>query len=574
MALSELPTSPQALARATWEDISGHYESLATYPLTMANAAGWLSHWSRFEEIVGEAATLASIAYTCDTTDPAKEEAHLRFASEIAPRMEEQQTRLARRLLEVGYSRPELETMLLEFRTDAEIFREANVPLVAELEELDASYEKTLGAMTVEWDGERKTVQQLQPFLKSPDRSVRERAFHASAEPFLAQRDTLSELFDRMYTLRQCIARNAGFRNFQEFIFRAKHRFWYTPDDCASFHRAVEETVMPAIARLHEYRRERLGVSVLRPWDVTVELDRAVPLAPFETVPEFVERAQHIFDRVDPELGRDFRTMSKEQLLDLDNRQGKAPGGYCTTLQHRGRPFIFMNAVGVPDDVNTLIHEAGHCFHAFAASPQPLIWQRGTGMEAAELASMSMELLAAPYLARPDGYYSESDVRHAWLEHLEDILLTLAHVASVDAFQSWIYTSGQGDDGAARDRAWVEIRQRFERVVDWSGLEPERMARWYRQPHIFVSPFYYIEYGIAQLGALQIWRDSLADQPAAVARYRRALALGGTRSLPEIYATAGAKLVFDSETMGELVALVESRIDALRDDPGPAERAA
>jgi oligoendopeptidase F len=229
-----------------------------------------------------------------------------------------------------------------------------------------------------------------------------------------------------------------------------------------------------------------------------------------------------------------------------------------------------MNAAGVPEDVSTLVHEAGHCFHGVAAHRLPYIWQRATGMEAAELASMTMELLAGPHLARPAGYYDRRDVRHAWVDHLEDVLMSLAHIASVDAFQSWIYTSGDGGDRDARDAAWLRIRSRFERGVDWSGLDAERIARWYRQSHIFTAPFYYIEYGIAQLGALQIWRDSLSDYRGAVNRYKSALALGGTRPLPEIYAAAGAALVFDAKRMGELVTLVEDRIETLRTTPQDA----
>jgi oligoendopeptidase F len=256
--------------------------------------------------------------------------------------------------------------------------------------------------------------------------------------------------------------------------------------------------------------------------------------------------------------------MIDEGLLDLESRKGKAPGGYCETLHFQGRPFIFMNAVGLVDDVMTLMHEAGHAFHSFAAHEQPLIWQRHPGSEAAELASMSMELLAAPHLSQPVGYFAPEDAESAWLEHLEDVLLSLVHIASVDAFQTWIYTSGQGGDADARDAEWLRLRSRFERGVDWSGLEQERVARWYRQLHIFLYPFYYIEYGIAQVGALQVWRNSLRDPKQAVARYRDALALGAVRSLPEIYRTAGARLTFETDAIGELVDLVESEIGRVR----------
>jgi oligoendopeptidase F len=360
------------------------------------------------------------------------------------------------------------------------------------------------------------------------------------------------------------VAHNAGFRDFEAYVFASKHRFDYTPADCRSFHEAVEATVAPAVERIMAHRRERMGLSSVRPWDTQVALETTRPVKPFEDLSGFVEPAKRVFDAVDEELGSQFRRMAAEGLLDLESRIGKAPGGYCTKLAYRGLPFIFMNAVGVPDDVNTLVHEAGHSFHDFAAHHQPLIWERSFGHEAAELASMSMELLAARHLAKPTGYYAPEEARAAEVEHLEDVLITLAHIASVDAFQSWIYTSGSGHDAAARDAAWLRIRARFERGVDWSGLERERVARWYRQLHIFEYPFYYIEYGIAQLGALQIWRASLADPVAAVRRYKAALALGGTRSLPDIYRTAGARLIFDAQGMGELVTLVEGRLADLR----------
>lgn len=559
-----LPSSPEALANATWADLSPYYEALATAPISAETAPAWLHEWSRLEELIGEAAAVATIAYTCDTDNAEKEAAHLRFAAEISPQQDKQQVRLARRLLALGWDDPELATVLRRLRTDAALFREENVHLLSELEELETSYDKITGGMTIDWEGERKTIAQLQPFLKQRDRATRQRAFRCMASPYIAERERLADLFDQSYARRQQVAGNAGFANYRDYIFAAKYRFDYTPDDTARFHDAVEATVTPAVARLLAYRRERLGLDTVRPWDLTVDPDRATPLVPFRDVTELVDRARSMFDRIDPELGRHFRTMAEQGLLDLDARPGKAPGGYCMTLPFRGQPFVFMNAAGVPEDVSTLVHEAGHCFHGVAAHRLPYVWQRATGMEAAELASMTMELLAGPHLGRPAGYYPPADVRHALVDHFEDILMSLAHIACVDAFQSWIYTSGAGGDRDARDAQWLTLRTRFERGVDWTGLESERVARWYRQSHIFTAPFYYIEYGIAQLGALQIWRDSLIDYRGAVTRYKQALALGGTRPLPEIYAAAGAALVFDAKRMGELVHLVEHRIESLR----------
>jgi oligoendopeptidase F len=558
-----LPSSPDAFAGATWDDVAPYYEILAAAPLDADTVEQWLGRWSTLEELVAEAGTMAMTAYTGNTADPALEAAYLRFSTEVFPKMDEQQVRLARRLLDLGWSRDDLDELLKQFRTDAEIFREANVPLFAELEALGASYQKITGGLSVEWNGERKTIPQLQPHLQADDRAERERAYRLGAGAYLEHRTELAALFDRMYALRQQVARNAGFDDFEQYVFRAKHRFDYTPEDCRQFHAAVEATVVPAAARRLAARRRSLELESLRPWDLGVDPERRPPLRPFQDTEQFVNGAHRIFGAVDAELGEQFGIMASEGLLDLESRPGKAPGGYCTKLPHRGRPFDFINAVGVADDVNPLVHEAGHCFHAFLAHSQPYIWQRGTGSEAAELASMSMELLAAPHLAAPVGYYTPDDARRAQIEHLEDVLLSLPHIASVDAFQSWIYTSGRGDDAAARDAAWLEIRSRFERGLDWSGLDDERVARWYRQLHIFEYPYYYIEYGIAQLGALQVWRRSLADPHQAVADYKRALTLGGTRPLPELYREAGARLIFDADAMGELVELVEARLAEL-----------
>jgi oligoendopeptidase F len=381
---------------------------------------------------------------------------------------------------------------------------------------------------------------------------------------YLDKRNEIAELFHKMVATRHALARTAGFDNYRDYSFRAKYRFDYSAKDCLSFHEAVEVAVLPAVLRLHEERRRLLGVDDLRPWDLQVQPLREKRLVPFATTAEFLAGTQRIFDTVDPELAGFFRQMIDHQLLDLESRQGKAPGGYCTRLPRRGEPFIFMNAVGVHDDVNTLTHESGHAFHAFLTRPIRYMWQRTTGHEAAELASMTMELIAAPHLEKPTGFYSTSDAAVAQIDHLEDILIGLPHIASVDAFQHWIYTDGIDATPADRDAKWLELRRRFEPGINYSGLEEERIARWYRQSHIHTIPFYYIEYGLAQLGALQVWRRSRRNPADALARYKSALSFGGTRTLPEIFTTAGASLVFDSETMTQLVAEVEARIAELR----------
>jgi oligoendopeptidase F len=559
-----LPSTPAALADASWSDIVAYYDALAADAPTAATARAWLRQWSRLEELVNEASSQALIAYTGNTADADAEARYLRYVTEIQPNVEARQTSLAQLLLATGIADDDIAVLLREFRTTVAIFREANVARFSQIEEFSAGYQKLAGGLSVTIDGATLTIPQLQPLMESDDRAARERAFRAGAEAYLSKRDEIADLFDGMYTLRQAVARESGFADFQAYAYASKHRYDYSADDVARFHEAVAEVVTPAAARVYADRRERLGLDRLRPWDLAVDPDGLAPLRPFRDSQEFVDASTRIFTQLDPELGDRFAEMARNQLLDLDSRPNKAPGGYCTTLHFRKQPFVFMNSVGVADDVTTLVHEAGHCFHAYLAAHHELIWQRGTGSEAAELASMSMELLAAPNFALPVGYYTPDQARRAQAAHLEDVLLALPHIASVDAFQRWIYTSGEGHDRDARDAAWFRIRERFERGVDWSGIEPLRAARWYRQLHIFELPFYYIEYGIAQLGALQIWKRALTDPQGALAGYKAALRLGGTRSLPELYAAAGARLIFDADGMRELITLVEDRLDTLR----------
>ena len=563
--MTVLPGSADAFQNASWSDILPYYEELAARPLDRADVESWLQDWSMLESLVAEATALAGFAYASDTADPQREEAQLRFSSEIAPQAEEQRTKLQERLVNLDYVRPGLETTVQRFRNQMELFSPANVPLHTDLAKLSTEWAKVIGAMTVDWDGEEKTPAQMAPFLEDNDRQVRERAFRKMFKPYIDQRDALADLFDRMYDLRQNVARNAGFENFRDYAHREKNRFDYTSDDCFRFHDAVEQAVAPAVKRLQERRLAHLGVARLRPWDQLVDPKGRAPLRPYSDVDDFIQRAGSVFAHVQPDFKRDFETMAEARLLDLDNRKGKAPGGFCDSLPVRKLPLIFMNAVNVDDDVRTLLHEAGHSFHVFETANLPLLFERHPGAEMAEVASMSMELLAAPYIDHEHGgFYSEADAVRSrrWL--LERAVIFFTHCASVDAFQQWMYTTPEGRDADARDRKWLELRRRFEGdMVDWTGLDSERVARWYYQPHFFEFPFYYIEYGIAQLGALQVWRNSLNDPAAAVRRYREALALGATRPLPDLYKAAGARLIFDSDGMRELIEVVEEELATL-----------
>jgi oligoendopeptidase F len=321
--------------------------------------------------------------------------------------------------------------------------------------------------------------------------------------------------------------------------------------------------VVPAATRVYAKARQRLGVETLRPWDLDLDLyPLSLPaLHPFKDVEELMSKSAAIFRHVDPQLGEYYATLRREDLLDLDNRKGKAPGGYCTEFPITQRPFIFMNSVGVRDDVRTMLHESGHAFHVFETNHLPYLQQLAVTMEFAEVASMAMELLAAPYLSdKHGGFYTGDDYKRDRVEHLERIILFWPYMAIVDAFQHWVYTQPEGKDPRACDAKWAELWRRFMPGVDWSGLDDAMMTGWHRKQHIHRSPFYYVEYGLAQLGAVQVWRNALIDQAHALGAYRKALSLGATKALPELYATAGAKFAFDAGTLREAVTLIENTV--------------
>jgi len=556
-----------------WATIEPHYARLEAEPLTESSVGAWLAGWSALAEALSEAASRSSIEYTQQTDDEERRDAYFRYVREIAPRRNRAEDVLIRKLLAAvddwGGDLPddlglELDTAMREFRGRAELFREENVSLLAEDRASSARYGEIMGALQVEFEGEPRTLAQLRPFLAVNDRARREAAWRASAQTALSARERLDELFDQLVELRGRTARNAGMDDYRDYRWRALGRFDYTPDDVSRLRLAIVETVVPARRRLARHRADALGLTVLRPWDTEVDINGDEPLAPFTGGAELVEGGARVLGNVGAVFGDRLQAMWTGGLLDLENRPGKAPGGYCASLDVQRLPFIFMNAVGTDDDVRTLLHEAGHAFHVYETANLPLIWQRGSPMEFAEVASMSMELLAAPYLDRASGgFYDGADAVRARLALLEGIIDFLPYMATVDHFQEWVYAEPD-HDRRARDERWGELFELYCGGLDWSGLEDVHATGWQRKLHIFQVPFYYIEYGIAQLGALQVWRNALQDPRTAIAEYRSALALGGTRKLPDLFEAAGARLAFDAETVGVLVELIESEADRLR----------
>lgn len=570
----ELPGSIENLDASQWASFAPYYEALQQRPLDTNNVQQWLEDWSRLTALTREAAALVYINKTLDTTDPQREEAFLAYVENVEPQLRVAEQALKRRLLAlidqgIGAEATiggDMTQVIRQMRAEAELFREENIALLTEITKLGNDYDNITGALQVDWNGETRNLNQLAALLQEKDRATRERAWEAITELWLGRREVLNELYTKMLALRRQVAANAGLPDYRAYVFREYGRFDYTPEECLTFHEAIEEAVVPAALRIYQRKQERLGMEQLRPWDVQVEPGVAPPLKPYRGQDELIQFGVELFHKVDASLGRHFAVLADEELLDLDTRPGKALGGYCTELPLRKRPFIFMNGVGIHDDVQTLLHEAGHAFHYFeAAARQPFVWQTYAPMEFSEVASMSMELLAAPYLIRDHGgFYTPAEAARARIEHLEGVLLFLPYMAVVDAFQHWVYTHvEEALDTAACDKAWDRLWARFMPGVDWSGFEDARMTGWHRKLHIFQIPFYYIEYGMAQIGALQVWRNALGSQQDALADYRSALSLGGTRSLPELFAAAGAEFRFDTPMVSALVELVEETIDRL-----------
>jgi oligoendopeptidase F len=557
---------PQNTDLAGWTQVAPLFDALESRAPKCATAddlEAWLLDWSELSAALDEEASRRHIAMTCHTDNAEAERGYLHFVEKIDPEAKPRQFKLSQLFishrLRDALPAERYGVFIRDTRILVELFRPENVPLETEEARLQQQYQKLAGSLTVAFRGEERTLVQMGRYLEEPAREVRQEAWELVANRRLQEAVKFDEIFDQLLRQRVQIARNAGFANYRDYAFRRLGRFDYTSEDCARFHDAVESDVMPVVRQLQAERKQRLGVTALRPWDLAVDPLNRPPLRPFEDVPQMLERTQNIFDRLDGDLADGFKRMQQMRLLDLANRKGKAPGGYQSTLAEARLPFIFMNAVGLQRDVETILHEAGHAFHALATRDEDLYAYRNAPIEFCEVASMSMELLGGEFIEQ---FYSAADAARARRTHLEGILGIFPWIATVDAFQHWVYTH-PGHTRAERSVTWLGLMDRFGGDVDWSGYDKTRAHFWHRQLHIFIHPFYYIEYGIAQLGALQVWSNSRQDRAGALRNYKRALGLGGSRPLPELFKAAGCRFDFTRETIQPLVGLVRDELEKL-----------
>ena len=564
----DLPVTVDAILAMEWSDYEPYFKDLQARELTESNLDEWLLDWSAIADHLDEQYTRLFVATTQHTDDIEIENRFNHFIETVQPPARVEEQKLKEKLLASGLESPNFKMGLKKMRAEADIFSEANLDLLIEEQKLNAEYNKLIGSQTVMWEGEERTMAQMYPLTQDKDRAIREKAWKAVVEVRVQNREAVNKLWTKFMPVRLKIAQNAGLPDYRAYCWAQKFRFDYTPEDCKTFHAAIEKVVVPAATRIYERHRQKLGLDRFRPWDQMADASGGEPLRPYETLNEFKSKARDIFTKVDPQFGKYFQVMMDGDLLDLDDRKNKAPGGYNLIYGVTGKPFIFMSNTGMQYDVDTILHEGGHAFHAFEATVVPYFHERAEAYvpaEFAEVASMAMELLASPYISKEHGgYYTEKDAARARLDHLEGIVTFWPYMALVDAFQHWVYENPeQGLDPMQCEEKWAELWNRFMPGIDYSGYEDAKRTYWHRQSHIHTAPFYYIEYGLAQLGAVQIWANALKDQKKAVEDYRKALALGSTVSLPELFRVAGAKFAFDAETLQTYMDVIESELNKL-----------
>ncbi|MCK6610541.1 MAG: M3 family oligoendopeptidase [Bacteroidia bacterium] len=556
---------PDKLKVDSWDSIAPFFKDLAERNIASTDELkAWLKDRSELEAFLSENLAWRYVHMTCDTTNPELEKAYLFFVNEIEPKAAPYSDILNKKLIESPFVN-ELTgdayfVYLRSIRQEIALFREENIPLQAEIASEAQKYGSISGSMSIEWEGKELTLQQAANFLKNPDRSIREKAFLKIQEARAAHSEELDALFDKLLALRHQVAINAGFSNYRDYKFAELGRFDYTPEDCFAFHDAIRQEVMPLVKAFNEKRQKELG-HTLRPWDLEVDTQNRPALEPFTSGADLIDKTIHCFRKVDDYFAWCIETMDNMERLDLESRKGKAPGGYNYPMAETSVPFIFMNAASSTRDVETMVHEGGHAVHSFLSKDLELAAFKNCPSEVAELASMSMELIS--YEGQDEFYKNTEDFNRAKEEHLEGIIKILPWIATIDKFQHWLYTH-PGHTAAERRAYWVELSNEFGTgLVDWSGYEQFRQTGWQKQLHLFEVPFYYIEYGIAQLGALAVWRNYLNNKQKAIEQYKEALSLGYTKPIGKIYEAAGIEFNFTATYIRELMQFVKSELEKL-----------
>ena len=566
-----IPTRPtrrfvsEDLIIDSWSKIEPLFESLLNREILSAKHLEiWMLDRSELEAVLEEDMAWRYIKMNIDTTDKNLGDRFTFWIKEISPKMAPYSHQLNVKLVENTFlnelDSDKYKIYLRGVKKSIEIFREDNIPLYTEMEAKQQEYGAISAKMSIEVDGETVTMQKAAQFLKDTNREKREEVYHKISERRLEDKEKLDVLFDELIALRQEIAKNAGYRNYRDYMFDALGRFDYTATDCYSFHTAIEQEIVPIITSFEEKRKEKLGLENYKAWDTSVDANGKESLKPFEGGDILTDKSIECFNRLKPYFGECLSTMKEMKHLDLESKNGKAPGGFMYPLYEIGVPFIYMNAVGSQRDVVTMVHEGGHAVHSFLSRDLSMTEFKSTPSEVAELASMSMELLSMKHW---DVFYdNKEDLKRAKREQLEKALEGLPWIAAIDKFQHWIYTTDHTAE--QRREQWMEISSELgNRVVNWQGQEDSLANQWQKQLHLYEVPFYYIEYGMAQLGAIAMWREYILKGEVALDNYTRALKLGYTKSIGEIYETAGIQFDFSAKYVKELSEFIKTQLSEI-----------
>lgn len=557
---------PQDFTITTWDALEPYFKALLEREINSSeDLAQWLKDMSETEAAVSEDACWRQIRMTCDTTDKKLEEAFEYFCMQIQPKLQPFADALNKKLMACPFTK-ELDekkyfTYLRSVKKNIDLFREANIPLQAELSVMQQQYGVIAGKMTVEVNGNEYTLQQATKFLENPDRTLRESVYRKINERRMQDRQSLHDLYSQLIERRDKVAKNSGFENYRDYRFTELGRFDYTKEDCFQFHEAVKQHVLPLVEKIYAKKKEKLGVDSLRPWDIEAQPEGVQPLNPFKTGSELLQKTEKCFSALHPFFANCLRKMDSLHHFDLESRKGKAPGGYNCPLAESGAPFIFMNAAGQMDDVTTMVHEGGHAVHSFLSHNLELSAFKDYPMEIAEVASMAMELFSMDHWHA--FFNSNEDLLRAKEHQLERVITIFPWIATIDKFQHWIYENPQHTI-EQRTEKWTQIFNEFSPAnINVSGLDEYRKTFWQKQLHLYEVPFYYIEYGIAQLGAIGLWMQYKQNPSAAISNYINALSYGGTKTLPELYAAAGLQFNFSPAHIKTLMQFVNDELDKL-----------
>ena len=557
---------PEDFTIEKWETVEKYFKDLEERSIDSKTEFNkWLDDQSELEAVLEEDLAWRYIKMTIDTKNEERAKDYTFFVKEIQPKLSPYSFRLNKKLSESPFKKEFSDSAFkIYFRsidTAIKLFREDNIPLEAEMAEKSQQFGSISGAQSIEHDGENLTMQKASTLLKENDEALRKEIFEKMSDRRAEDVDALDYLYTELIRIRHQIAKNAGHDNYRDYKFEQLGRFDYSKEDCFQFHQSIKEEIVPLVKEIAQAKADKMGKHKLMPWDGEVDPEGKEPLKPFENGEELLSKTVSIFNTIDPYFGDCLSTMDKMGHLDLESKDGKSPGGYNYPLYEIGVPFIFMNAVGSHRDLITMVHEGGHAVHSFLNRDLELTGFKSLPSEVAELSSMSMELLTMDYWG--DFYSDTEDLRRAKVEQLETILKILPWVATIDEFQHWIY---ENPEHSVEDRKmkWLDILDAYGTgVIDWTGYEHVHENSWQRQLHLFEVPFYYIEYGMAQLGALAVWKNSKEDFSSAIEDYKKALALGYTKSIPEIYKTAGITFDFSRKNISELAKMIQSELKQL-----------